>query len=122
MELRAGTQVFKLKEKIHSGDIKWMRLEIIKNFDQSGNMGGQTKTYLNQVMLYDDKWLEQERKQAKKAREQVISECNSSQVNVGKIVSQGTQNSMRMIYSDDYIRPDSFQTLDTNPQPDKSTL
>ncbi len=50
-------------------------------------MGGQTKTYLNQVMLYDDKWLEQERKLAKKAREQVISEYNSSQVNVGKIFS-----------------------------------
>ena len=122
MELRAGTQVFKLKEKIHNSDIKWMRLEIIKSYDQGGNLAGtQQKTYLNQVMLYDDKWLEAERRQAKKVRENMISEY-SSQVNIGKIISQGTQNSMKMIYSDEYIRPDSFQTLETHPLPDKSTI
>lgn len=29
---------------------------------------------------------------------------------------------MVMIYSDDYVRPDSFQTLDTIHLPDKSTI
>ena len=88
MELRPGTQVFKLKEKIHSSDIKWMRLEIIKSYDQGANIGGgtQQKTYINQVMLYDEKWLDKERNQAKKARENMISEY-SSQVNIGKIIS-----------------------------------
>lgn len=69
-------------------------------------------------MLYDQTWIDQEKRLARK---NMISEY-SSQVNIGKIVSQGTQNSMRMIYSDEYIRPDSFQTLDTNNIPDKSTL
>jgi hypothetical protein len=42
-------------------------------------------------MLYDEKWLEQERNLAKKAREaSMISEYSSSQVNIGKIISQGT--------------------------------
>jgi hypothetical protein len=37
-------------------------------------------------MLYDEKWLEHEKNQAKKARENMISEY-SSQVNIGKIIS-----------------------------------
>ena len=80
MELRAGTQVFKLKEKIGSMDVKWLRIEILKNHDHAQMM---TKTYINQIMLYDQTWIDQEKRLAMK---NMISEY-SSQVNIGKIVS-----------------------------------
>lgn len=48
MELKAGVQVFKLKEKIRCGDsIKWMKIEIVKNYDSTSIGGAQQKTYLN---------------------------------------------------------------------------
>ena len=61
-------------------DVKWLRIEILKNHDHAQMM---TKTYINQIMLYDQTWIDQEKRLARK---NMISEY-SSQVNIGKIVS-----------------------------------
>ena len=60
MELRAGTQVCKLKEKIKASSLKYIKLEVLSTHcteqdeaqSSPGHFPQAQQTYLNQVMLY----------------------------------------------------------------------
>lgn len=54
MEQRAGVQVFRFKEKVKAKFLKFIKLEILRNFAQEDHSFEHMQTYLNQLLLFDD--------------------------------------------------------------------
>ncbi|TNV80220.1 hypothetical protein FGO68_gene958 [Halteria grandinella] len=111
VELRAGRQVFKLREKVRGGDLKYLKLEIIKIH------GGQ-QTYINQLFLY-------EKLEPQKAQNKLELVQNSKYMSSQSYQDQSltNQSCVQMIYTDQYVRPDSQITIESHMGPaDKSTI
>ncbi len=129
LELKAGVQIVKLREKIRASDINYFKLEILKTHGQS------EKTYLNQVFLYEEIPMTYYNANILNATP-IIQKGNESAFfsaaaskplrsagdHLSSINTQAFNQSYLNIYNDDYIRPESQITLESCPTQEKQTI